>query len=174
MAITLVVEDGTGLETANVYDLAAACETYLVDREFTVFAAGSVPQKDLWLLQATEEMERRTVSRVDGNGFPLNGDDQAMLYPRTSSVDARFRLWDSDERPDVYREGIFVLAEDVGVAAGAGTSISAIDSRSFLKSEQVEGVDLEYRRPVGFGDLHPAAMQLANQAYPAGLRSGRA
>lgn len=172
MAIVLVVADGSNLEVANVYDTTADAATYLTDRGYTVFAAGSPAEQDRWHLESTEIMEREMLHKA--NGIPLGGDDQLLLHPRVNSIDRRFRLFDSDELPLPHREGIFLLDEDVAVADGAGTRLTDLDGRDFIEKEKVEGVDFEYRHPPSFSDKHRAAFDRAREAYPDGRRALRA
>lgn len=180
MALVLVVEDGTGLEAANVYDLPAAAEVFLTDRGYPVFAAGSSPDQDLWQLDATEAMEREMLRWVTGG--PINGDDQSMLHPRVGSVDRRFRLYDSDERPLPHREGIFLLGEDVAVLAGQGKRLTDPDSSARIQShsEGATSKSITYatqptqRGLLGFKDRFPAAFLRAREAYPDGRRATRA
>ncbi len=173
MALTLVAEDGTGLSTANVYDLAAACVAFLADRGKTVFAAADAAQRDIWLLEATELMERLKTSSVTGD--PINGDDQAMLYPRAGAVDRRLRRWESTERPAPHREAIFLLAEEVAIAAGKGETISGANALANIKSHG-DGAKgrIEYRSAPSFADDFPQVMMRAAEAHPSGIYSQRA
>ena len=172
MAISLVVEDGTGLAAANVYDSAATCSAWLSDRGKAVYAAGTSPNQDLWLLLATEIMERKTAGRVDGD--PTGGDDQAMMYPRTGATDRRGRLYKSDERPASFRESIFLLAEEIAIAAGKGKSVSGANADANIRSHSSATGSIAYRSAPSFEDLYPEIMARAAESHPSGLYSQRA
>lgn len=78
--MTFVVEDGTGLTTANSYGAVADADAYFTDRGITSWA-GTSPQKQGWLVQATDYIELRWGDRFIGvEEFPDN--PQALGWPR--------------------------------------------------------------------------------------------
>lgn len=168
MAITLVIEDGTGLATANVYDSTADCATWLSDRGKTGFSTATASDQTRHLLEATEVHERHWAPWVVG--VPISGDDQAMLWPQAGAVDRRGRRFESDERPVRYREGIFVTAEDLVSAGSAGLSL--VDDN--VEAEKSARGSVEYRSPQTLSARYPAAFQRAGECFPAAIRSARA
>lgn len=174
MAITLVVEDGTGLATANVYDLSSAAETWLSDRGYTQFAAGTSTEKDRALLQATEMHEHYWQGTVSGYGVPTGGDDQALLWPRSGAVDGHYRPITSTTRPARYREGIFLTAEDMRAQEAAGRRVDTPHLSSYVREHSDEAGRVEYRTPASIYRRFPRGFDHARGAWPAGLRSVRA
>lgn len=74
---TLIPEDGTGLETANVYAARAAADTYHDDRGNAAWAAASTDARDRALIRATEFLDASYVWR----GYVLR-QAQALAWPR--------------------------------------------------------------------------------------------
>lgn len=169
MALTLVVEDGSGLTTATVYDSTADCATWLSDRGLTAFSTSTATEQAQALLEATELHERYWGERVVG--APIGGDDQAMLFPRAGAIDRRGRRYDSDERPAVYREAIFLTAEDIRSSAASG-GLTLSDGA--IKSEASAAGRLEYFTRRTLPDRYPKAFQRAGEAFPSEIRSARA
>ncbi len=94
MAITLVVEDGTGLATANAYITVAYADAYHLDR-FNESWAGTEEKKESAILRATEYLDRVYLFQ----GSPING-DQALLWPRVDVATDDCVSLLSDEVPD--------------------------------------------------------------------------
>ena len=174
MALTLVVEDGTGLSTANVYDDEADTETYLTDEEgLTAFAALATTElKKRCLLRMTRLVERLVTDRV--NGVPLQS-DQTMLFPRYGAFSTRINF-ESDERPLDYRHGIMVFADHEAQALQQGRRVSLLDRRNnFFQVRDGKGILQRNRNhQLLVWDRYPDAWDLISTAYPPGLRQLRA
>jgi len=78
--MTLVVEDGTGISTANSYATAAEGDTYWSDRGGeTVWDASSTAVKEAGLVKGTQYIETRFGHRILGSPeFTV----QALEFPR--------------------------------------------------------------------------------------------
>lgn len=171
MAITLVVEDGTGVVGANAYDDAATAETWLTDEGYTAFAATSANQVRL-LTSATRAIEQQIVHSV--TGWPLR-EDQGLLYPRSATEDARGRTLESDERPLGLRHGIFLLAELMAAAEAKGSRLQFSDPRGYLSGVGSGSSRADFRRERNFSDLYPDAWRMVSESLPVGgLRLARA
>lgn len=77
--MTLVVEDGTGLDTAESYISATDADTYHANRGNTTWAALSDPDKEVALRKATEYLDARYGARWKG---ARTVSSQALGWPR--------------------------------------------------------------------------------------------
>ena len=77
MAITLTVEDGTGLANANTYVALADADAYFANRINDTWLNGTDDQRSSALIQATQYLD----SRYTFKGVPLT-DTQALQWPR--------------------------------------------------------------------------------------------
>lgn len=82
--MALVVEDGTGLATANTYIGTADADTYHLDRDHAQWGAASNAAKESALIQATQWIDGRYRSRWLGNRSTLA---QALAWPRYDAYD---------------------------------------------------------------------------------------
>lgn len=80
MAITLTVEDGTGLANANSYVSQADADTYFANRANTVWAAADNDAKAAALIQATQYLDTRYAFK--GERLTTT---QALAWPRQQS-----------------------------------------------------------------------------------------
>ncbi len=84
--MTLIVEDGTGLSTANVYISQADADTYHSDRNNTAWAALSSTEKNAALLYATQYLDANYSWRGD-----VVNDNQALGMPTEGGYDDQGR-----------------------------------------------------------------------------------
>lgn len=82
---TIVVEDGTGLATANSYVSLVDSETYFDDRGDTVWAAALDADKEAALIRATQAIDEQGNTRWKGTKSSAT---QALAWPRTDAVDS--------------------------------------------------------------------------------------
>lgn len=78
--MSLIVEDGTGLSTAESFASTAEADTHHSDRGNTLWATLSTAEKEQALRRATDFMEQ--TYRERWKGYRLNG-TQALDWPRT-------------------------------------------------------------------------------------------
>jgi hypothetical protein len=82
--MALVVEDGTGLVTANAYIAQAFADTYHTDRLQTQWSDATTPEKEAAIIRATDYIDKRFGRRFIG--FRGKG-TQALEWPRTGALD---------------------------------------------------------------------------------------
>lgn len=80
--MAFVVEDGTGLTTANSYASVAVADSYFVDRGNATWAALTNDAKQVALVQATSYVD--AVNNFIGS---RNTSTQALQWPRASAYD---------------------------------------------------------------------------------------
>lgn len=96
--MALIVEDGTGLATAESYVSVADCATYCTARGLT-FATGTTENKEAALRRATAWIDGAYGRRFIGQR--TNGRAQALCWPRIDAWDAdNDEFIASDEVPD--------------------------------------------------------------------------
>jgi hypothetical protein len=95
MAITLVVEDGTGLANANTYISLADSDSYHNDRFNEGWKGGEEPRESA-LIRATEFIDNEWVFQGDRR-FPET--PQALAWPRVGVYDEEAQLVDDDSVP---------------------------------------------------------------------------
>ena len=84
--MALIVEDGTGLSTANVYITLAGADAYHLERNNTAWAAMSEAARNAALLYATAYLDSKYLWR----GTVVD-DDQALGMPTENGVDDQGR-----------------------------------------------------------------------------------
>lgn len=82
--MALVVEDGTGLSTANAYVSEAFVDLFHSDRNNTAWADFTSPEKQASIIRATEYIDKRFGRRF--RGF-RQLKEQALEWPRLSAFD---------------------------------------------------------------------------------------
>lgn len=87
--MTLIVEDGTGLEDANVYDDVASADAYFALRGNAEWAALSTTEKESALVEGTDYADLRWGKVLSGR--PLVS-TQALQMPRAGLRDRYGRL----------------------------------------------------------------------------------
>jgi len=136
MAITLVVEDGTGLATANAYISVAYADAYHLDR-FNEGWAGTTEKKESAILRATEYIDRVYLFQ----GSPING-DQALLFPRVGIVTDDYVSIESDVVPDFLQRAAAEAA--VGILCSGDPTESVQTSAPRTRRERVGVIEAEF------------------------------
>ncbi len=85
----MIVEDGTGLSTANSYVSENDADTYFEDRGNTDWTDSS-DDKEAALIRATAAIDATYRARF--SGYKTNMRDQALEWPRTAAYDAQGNL----------------------------------------------------------------------------------
>ena len=83
--MTFIIEDGTGLSTANAYEAVAFADSYFADRGITAWT-GSSTVKEQAIVKATDYVD--TKFGASFRGIPLVS-DQALAFPRADLLDAQ-------------------------------------------------------------------------------------
>lgn len=86
--MTLIVEDGTGVEGAQTYSSVAFADSYFTVRGVSTWT-GTQDQKEYALIAGTEYIDLRW--RGELNGKLLFPDTQWLLFPRSGVVDDQGR-----------------------------------------------------------------------------------
>ncbi len=137
MAVTLVVEDGTGLVNANAYVAVSFVDTYHEDR-FNCEWKGTADQKASAILRATEHIDR--AYRFQGcTTHPET--PQALSFPRTDIYTDEYVLVDPDSVPIEVQQATAELA--LSILSGAELLPSTQDSSVKTRRERVGVVEME-------------------------------
>jgi len=135
--MALIVEDGTGLSTAESYISVADATTYFSNRGNTTWAAIATDAlREAYLRLATEYMTQMYRSRWDGVRYT---EDQALDWPRAGVVRDSWQV-DTDEVPvEVQR----ACAE---LALKASSGELAPDLTRKVIREKIDVIETEYDR----------------------------
>lgn len=108
MATTFVVEDGTGLATANAYVSEADADQYHENfSNPTAWSTATTAVKENAIRQATRYLDGTYTRRWVG----YRGEkDQALDWPRRSAVDSDDWTRDSDSVPQEVKDACAILA----------------------------------------------------------------
>lgn len=82
--MSLIVEDGTGLSTANSYVSVLDCDSYHLMRNNTQWADATTVQKEAALIKASYYVDGKYGKYYSGTRCNV---DQSFLYPRYDSYD---------------------------------------------------------------------------------------
>src|SRR5687767_15226190 len=94
--MAIIVEDGTGLSTAESYITVAYADTYHTDRGQTTWT-GTDAAKEAALRRALAYLDGRYGPRF--NGLRKLGRDQALMWPRVGASDSEGWLIDDTVIP---------------------------------------------------------------------------
>lgn len=106
--MALVVEDGTGLSTANSYLSEADADTYNTDHSVsTDWSGADSADKEKALRLATQYLD----VRYDGRWKSYrSNEDQALDWPRWYAKDSDGYYWDTDQIPQRLKDATAELA----------------------------------------------------------------
>lgn len=113
MPLTLIIEDGSGVENANTYISLANAEIYFESRaNKAVWSGASDDDKNIALVDAARQMDMM----FDWFGSRAT-EDQGLRFPRFSIYDPDGWMYDSNEIPSELKDAqceiaLGVLAED--------------------------------------------------------------
>ncbi len=140
------VEDGTGRSTAIVYDNVDAAKAWLDRRGLTAFGLADEDVQKAALVRATDAAEDAIRQHVRLVHFEPT---QALLFPGVGAYDSSGRLMEENERPLIYRQGIFLLAAEII----AGTFMQVAKTPLNIASESSRRGSITYRQGVNPGSL---------------------
>ena len=133
--MALIVEDGTGLSTAESYISVADATTYFSNRGNTTWAAIATDAlREAYLRLATEYMTQMYRSRWEGARYT---EDQSLDWPRTGVVRDSWSV-DTDEVPVEVQRACAELA----LKQSAGDL--APDLTQGVIREKVDVIEVEY------------------------------
>jgi hypothetical protein len=138
--VALVVEDGTGLSTAESYVSVADCSTYCTARGLT-FATGTDANKEAALRRATAYIDGAYGARFIG--ARRNGRSQALQWPRIDAYDSSVEEYVDHESVPV--EVINATCEAaVRELAVPGALAPDLERGGQIKSLKAGSVGIEY------------------------------
>lgn len=108
MAVTLIVEDGTGVANANAYDTFENVSAYFESRGY-VWATSPVEDDQFTaIIRGTAALDALYGSRLGGK--KVNGREQSLLFPRTGLEDAECEEIADDVVPIEWKRASYELA----------------------------------------------------------------
>jgi hypothetical protein len=143
----IVVEDGTGLDTANAFASVAEVAAYLNDRGATAFATLATPTKEAAIISASE-----MISSAYGWAGRRLDLDQRLAWPRIEGGDGRYV---PSGVPTQVKDAVARVAYAVSRGADLYATVEAGDAVTRVKAGSVE---------VQFSE---AALQIAAAGRPA-------
>lgn len=132
--MSFIVEDGTGLATANAYISVADCDTYQAEFIRNDWASLSNDLKELYIKQATKWIDNNY--SFDGT---KNSREQALSFPRTYCYDKDGYLIDSDIVPKEIENATC----EVAYLYVSNSSVFDTPER-LTRKEKVDVLEVEY------------------------------
>lgn len=158
MAITLTVEDGSGLADANTYISQADADAYFADRDNVVWAAAEADAKAAALIQATQYLDTRYTFK--GQRLTTT---QALEWPRqpvpiVSQVGFIVDIWSSQS--DFFAWPVQRIKDACCEAALRALSASLYTDQdpSIVLSEKVGEIAVSYSESVRNGGQNRIAI----------------
>jgi hypothetical protein len=145
MAITIVVEDGTGIEGANAWESVANTATRIADLGFTGFASLTSAQQTAAVYRGTQRLDGELATALVSGGKTER--TQGLSYPRRNCYLDGIVI-DTDEIPEVLLDAAAMAAVDVGAELAEGDP-SPLPSG--IKEESEGGATVEYAAESGNG-----------------------
>lgn len=143
--MTLTVEDGTGLPSANSYISVEDADAYFALRGNAVWAALDVPAKETALVLATEFIDLRWGSKLQGRPVKAS---QALAFPRYPVYSAAGLLLSATSVPEGVARGCCEYA--LQSVAGALYNVPQSAAKDVKKKRVVVGpvtTETEYFNP---------------------------
>ena len=136
--ISLIVEDGSCVPSANCYVSLEYADEYMRNTGRTSWAEKSEDERKAFLINATKYIDR-TYSKLGWKGFKKYHRRQALCFPRVELFDK-----DGDEVLDIPVE----LKDAVCEAAYINTTVSSLfdikDASGEVKRQKVDVLEVEY------------------------------
>ena len=162
----MVVEDGTGLSTANAYASVAEVSTYFTARGITEW--DDVTDQEGAIVRATQAIDARARMRFVGD---KSTSAQALCWPRINAIDDDGFDIESDIVPIPVKHATAIGALIEGVTTGA---LQADQLRGGqVKLERVEGaVTVEYFAGAPAGTVYTSYLDALSPVLRNGGASG--
>jgi len=109
VAITIILEDGTGVTSANAFESVANTATRIADLGLTAFAALTTAQQTAAVVRGTQRIDTRLVDGASGTPTKIT---QGLEAPRVGWYVDRETV-DSDEIPAILLDLCAYAAEEV-------------------------------------------------------------
>jgi hypothetical protein len=138
--MTLIVEDGTGVEDANSYVSVEEADAYWADRSNYDWLSGD---KEASLVIATAYIDNRYDNRWPGRR--TYGRDQWLAGPRVSAYDTSNQLIYEDEIPIELRQAVCEAA--FAEMRTPGTLFPGVDPNKIVLSKTVGPISTTYANP---------------------------
>jgi Putative DnaT-like ssDNA binding protein len=134
--VALIVEDGTGLATAESYVSVAYVDTYATNIGDATWATLTTAQQEQACRKATRYMEAKWRLRWKGN---KTLETQALAWPRYNVLDEDGYVVDSDDVPQAVEHA----CSEAALLAGASVDLEPDVSR-IKKSVRAGSVEVEW------------------------------
>lgn len=131
--MTLTVEDGTGLPSANSYISVADADAYFAERGNAAWAALDNAAKEVALIQGTEFIDLRWGQKLKGGQVST---EQALAFPRSGVYSAQGALYSADSVP--RRVALACCEYALQSTAGALYGTPAAPSSGEVKKKKVQ------------------------------------
>lgn len=167
--MAIVVEDGTGLATAETYVSVADCKAYLDDRGRTQWGLLNITVQEASLRSAADYLDAKYGDRLQGYRLKI---EQALYWPRTDVSFDNVR-WDPAPLP----VPLVRACCEAAVLAGTGTDLFLPLERGGQVIEKLEivGPITERTKWAGsapVGTVYPAIDRYMNQLCGSGTIIG--
>lgn len=137
--MTIVVEDGTGLASANSYVSGDELATYCEDRAITLASSDD---------DAIEAALVRATAAIDGGyrmafpGYRASARDQALEWPRLAAYDYEGILIDGTSVPPEVKQATCETA--IRELADPGSMTPDLERGGFIRRMKAGSVEIEY------------------------------
>lgn len=151
MALTLIVEDGSGVENANTYISLANAEIYFESRpNKAVWTAASDGDKDIALVDAARQMDMM----FDWFGSRAT-ENQGLRFPRFGVYDPDGWMYDSNEIPTELKDA------QCEIALGSLTEDRTDDPEGIgIKRVKAGSVEVEFDSLKTKGAIPPIVLSM--------------
>lgn len=108
MAVTLIVEDGTGVANANVYDTFAATTSYMHDHGYDWAESPQEDEQLTAMIRGAAALDRLYGGKLEGK--KVGGRGQSLLFPRENMTDASGEEIADNEVPKEWKTAFYELS----------------------------------------------------------------
>ncbi len=137
--MSLVVEDGTGLSTAQSYLSVADCDAYnLLHANDATWIAALTAAKEIALIRATQYLDNQYRNRWRGARVQ---ESQALAWPRANAEDYDGYYYDSTELPQTLKDA---TAECAIKYASSTDMLPDLTANGVIESQTVGPISITY------------------------------